>query len=225
MAGKTGLNIIKDGLILELDAANNKSYVSGSLTWIDISKTQTSGSLVNGPIFNSGSLGNIIFDGTNDYADVALPSGLTTLTIEAFIKWNSSNGGMFLGFDLYDIWTSGGTLGYNSGASNVVGINAATVTSLGLIGNWKHYVFTMNSSGLLSTNKMHINGVQQSISAVVGGDGNNANFGTTLRLCSWTTTNGFFGNVTYGYVRGYNRALTNTEIFQNYNTVKTRFNL
>ena len=220
-----GLNIVTNGLMLDLDAANTKSYISGSLTWIDISKTQTSGSLVNGPAFNSGNLGNITFDGTNDYADIALPSGLTTLTVEAFIKWNSSNGGMFLGFTAYDIWTSGGTLGYNNAASNVVGISAVTVTSLGLIGNWNHYVFTMNSSGLLSANKIHINGVQQSISAVVGGDGNASSFGTTLRLANWLSAGNFYGSLTYGYIRGYNRTLTDTEILQNYNTTRTRFGL
>ena len=219
-----GLSIVTNGLVFYLDAGNTKSFVSGSTLWNDISRTQTSGSLFNGPVYNSSNNGNIIFDGTNDYADIKLPSGLTTLTVEAFIKWNTSNGGMFLGFSTYDVWTNGGSLGYNNGASNVIGISAATVTSLGLIGNWSHYVFTINSSGLLSTNKIHINGVQQTLSAQYGSDGSIPGIGTTIRLCSWLNT-GFYGNLTYGYVKGYNRALTDLEILQSYNTSRSRFGL
>ena len=220
-----GPNILKDNLIIYLDPGSNNSFFEKTSTTIkDISGNSNSGSLVNGPTYDSTNGGNLIFDGSNDYADIVLPSGLTTLTVEAFIKWNSLNGGMFLGFNTYDIWTNGGTLGYNNGASNVVGINAATVTSLGLVGSWKHYVFTMNSSGLLSANKMHINGTQQSISAVVGADGNIPGLGTTMRLCNWLS-GGFAGSLTYGYVRGYSRALTDAEILKNYNASKTRFGL
>jgi hypothetical protein len=224
MAFNYSPKIITDGLILALDAANLRSYPGSGTTWTDLSRGGNNGTLTNGPTFNADKGGNIIFDGTNDYADITLPSGLTTLTIEAFIKWNSFNGGMFLGFNTYDIWTQSNTLGYNNGASNVIGIDAATVTSLGLLGNWKHYVFTMNSSGLLSTNKIHINGVQQSISAVVASDGSIPGIGTTLRLAGWLN-GGYNGAVTYGYARGYNRGLTDTEIRQNYNATKTRFGL
>ena len=33
-----GPNVVMDGLVLWLDAANTKSYVSGSTTWNDISR-------------------------------------------------------------------------------------------------------------------------------------------------------------------------------------------
>jgi hypothetical protein len=36
MAGTVAPNIVTDGLVLYLDAANTKSYVSGSTTWVDI---------------------------------------------------------------------------------------------------------------------------------------------------------------------------------------------
>ena len=124
----------------------------------------------------------------------------------------------------YDIWTQGNTLGYNNGASNVIGINAATVTSLGLLGNWKHYAFVMNSSGLLSTNKIYINSVSQTLTAVVGGDGNIPGLATTLRLSSWLN-GGFYGNVSYANCKVYNRALTALEVQQNYNAQKSRFGI
>ena len=62
-----GPGIITDGLVLYVDAANSYSYVSGSTVWNDLSRTTTSGSLINGPTFNTRSGGNIVFDGINDY--------------------------------------------------------------------------------------------------------------------------------------------------------------
>ena len=54
--------IVTDGLVLCLDAANTKSYVSGSTTWNDISRSGFSGTLINGPTFNGNNGGSIVFD-------------------------------------------------------------------------------------------------------------------------------------------------------------------
>ena len=64
-----GPNVVDSGLVLELDAANTKSYVNGSTNWFNLTPPPTSGSLVNGPTFNTGSGGNIVFDGIDDYVD------------------------------------------------------------------------------------------------------------------------------------------------------------
>jgi len=226
MATYGGSNVVTDGLVLALDAANTKSYPGSGTIWRDMSGNGNNGTLTNGPTFNSANGGSIVFDGVDDYANIPIPLAISysTVTIEGFIKWNSFNGGMFLGFTTYDVWTSGNTLGYNNGLSNVIGINAATVTSLGLLGNYKQYTFIMNSSGLLSTNKIYINGALQSISAVVGADGNIPGLATNLRLASWNN-DGFYGNIQYGNLNIYNRALSDQEILQNYNAQKSRFGL
>ena len=215
--------IVTSGLVLALNAADRNSYLGSGTTWTDVSGNGNNGILTNGPTFSNNS---IVFDGVDDYADIPIPlaTSYSTVTIEGFIKWNSFNGGMFLGFTTYDVWTANNTLGYNNGASNVVGINAATVTSLELLGNYKHYTFVMNSSGLLSTNKIYINGTSQSISAVVSADGNIPGLATNLRLASWNN-GAYHGNVQYGNVNVYNRALSDQEILQNYNAQKSRFNL
>ena len=68
MATIGGSNIVTNGLVLALDAANRRSYISGSFVWNDISGNRNSGSLINGPTFDSANGGSIVFDGTNDYA-------------------------------------------------------------------------------------------------------------------------------------------------------------
>jgi hypothetical protein len=62
----TGPHIVTDGLVLSLDAANIKSYTSGSTTWFDRSGFGTNGTLTNGPTFSSANGGIIVFDGVND---------------------------------------------------------------------------------------------------------------------------------------------------------------
>jgi hypothetical protein len=215
-----------NGLVLALDAANPKSYPGSGTTWTDLIGRGNTGTLTNGPTYSSANGGSIVFDGVDDYADIPIPlaASYSTVTIEGFIKWISFNSGMFLGFTTYDIWTSGNTLGYNNGASNVIGIDASTVTSLGLLGNYKHYAFVMNSSGLLSTNKIYINGISQSISAVVNGDGYIPGLSTNLRLASWNN-GGYCGNVQYGSLKVYNRALTADEVSQNFNATRGRYGI
>lgn len=216
-------SIVRNGLVLHLDAANRKSYPGTGTMWNDLSGLGNNATLVNGASYSNN---GIIFDGIDDYAAVPIPlaSSYSTVTISGLIKWNTFNEGMFLGFTTYDVWTKNNCLGYNNGASNVVGINAATVTSLGLLGNFKYYTFVMNSSGLLSNNKIYINGIAQSMSAVVAGDGNAPGLATNLRLASWNN-GGYTANVTYENVKIYNRELTAREIMQNFNALRGRYGI
>lgn len=218
--------IVQKGLVLNLDAGNVNSYSGTGTIWYDLSGNNNYGTLINGPTYNSENKGGVVFDGVNDYADMDISEAIVsnTITISGFIKWNAGTGGMFLGMTTYCVWTQSGTLGYNNGASNVIGISAATVSNLKLIGYWHHYTFVMNKSGLLSTNKIYIDGIQYSISPVVASDGNIPGFNNNLRLCSWNAS-GFYGNMTYGYITVYKRELSLSEIQQNYNAAKGRFGL
>ena len=218
--------IVTSGLTLCLDAGFISSYQGSGTTWYDIAYSGFNGTLTNGPTYNSSNGGTIVFDGTNDYCDISTSQMTSSLiTITGFIKWVAGTGGMFFGFTTYDVWTQSGNLGYNIGASDVYGISSATVTSLGLIGNWAHYTFVMTSTGSIPTNnKIYINGNLQTLAQRLGTTTNSPGFGSNLRLCSWNA-GGFYGNLQYGSLQVYNRALTQTEITQNYNAQKSRYGL
>ena len=64
-AGWRGPNIVRDGLVLYLDAGSGTSYslYTGGVTWRDISGNNNNGTLTNGPTLNSSNGGNIVFDG------------------------------------------------------------------------------------------------------------------------------------------------------------------
>ena len=81
-----GPNIVTDGLVLVLDAANPTSYISGSTTWRDLSGNNNSGSLVNGPTFNSVNGGSIVFDGSNDYVEISPVNASSQFTLNLWIK-------------------------------------------------------------------------------------------------------------------------------------------
>jgi hypothetical protein len=63
-----GPQIVRDGLVLYLDAANTKSYHGSGTTWSDLCGNGNDGTLINEPTFDSGNLGSIQFDGADDNA-------------------------------------------------------------------------------------------------------------------------------------------------------------
>jgi hypothetical protein len=60
--------IVMDGLVLYLDAGITQSYPGSGTSWTDVNGLgpKNNGTLINGPTFNSGNGGSIVFDGTND---------------------------------------------------------------------------------------------------------------------------------------------------------------
>ena len=167
-------------------------------------------------------------------------SGATSCTIEGVIKIQALTGGMVLGFDHYDIYTGPNSsgFGYNTGNSDNYGITSTQFTSLGLPGNYAHYVFVFNTfpsgTGTYANNQIWINGVQQTLSQVSGlvatsGRGFNNGSGGYLpgsqfptnysfTINTWPNTYGSYTmNNGFGGLRMYNRTLTPAEIVQNYN--------
>ena len=60
-----GPSIITDGLVFAVDAANPSSYPGSGTIWKDQTVNQNNGTLTNGPTFDSGNGGSIVFDGSN----------------------------------------------------------------------------------------------------------------------------------------------------------------
>mgnify|MGYP003705723913 CR=1 FL=1 len=75
MAGKSGPDIIENGLLLYYDVANKKSYPGSGTSWYDLSGNENTITLTNGPTYNAANLGSILFDGTNDYVESSNFSG------------------------------------------------------------------------------------------------------------------------------------------------------
>jgi hypothetical protein len=91
---------VKAGLILDLDAGNTSSYSGSGTTWTDLSGSGYNATLYNGPTFNSGNGGSIVFDGSNDYAQTSnLTSVVSEKTLAAWCQLGSTtqSGGGLIG--------------------------------------------------------------------------------------------------------------------------------
>lgn len=228
--------IVRDGLVLYLDAANAKSYTSGSTRWTDISTGLNNGTLVNGPTFNSSNYGNIVFDGSNDYVTFSTNpnlyfTGTSPYTLSVFANIvtstpsppafiNRENSSLVSPRNGYNFWFYSNITQVAIASERWTGDGIQKVTYILLnnsecINVWNQYTVTYENSTL----KFYLNGeFKHSASA----PGNITNTSTPLEIGKLNT---YYGNFKLSNAMIYNKALSPEEIAQNYNTLKTRFGL
>ena len=85
-----GPDIVENGLVLHLDAADSNSYTGSGTLWTDLSGNGNNGTLTNGPTYSSNNKGCFILDGTDDRVDCGTNfstylTGTNSFTIECFI--------------------------------------------------------------------------------------------------------------------------------------------
>lgn len=224
--------IITNGLVLNLDAGNPLSYPGTGIIWNDLSGNGNNGTLVNGPAFNSVNGGSIVFDGVNDFVSLgnfalsSLPKG----SISAWVKLASGglpfqmiagkrSLGSVNGFDyMVDLSSTGTNIrGIVSNRSN---INIITGTTTLLYNVWYFIVFTWSGSFLNVFLNGNINATQQIQNVSVS---SSSTLPFDIAIARDTTPRYYKGNI--GEVDLYNRALSASEILQNYNATKSRFGL
>jgi hypothetical protein len=69
-------NIVSDGLVLYLDAANTRSYAGTGVTAFSISSIGSTAALINGPTYRTANGGSFVLDGTNDYINAPVDTSL-----------------------------------------------------------------------------------------------------------------------------------------------------
>jgi hypothetical protein len=213
--------IVTSGLVLALDAADRNSYPGSGTTWTDMSGNGYNGTLVNGPTFSNNS---IVFDGTNDYLNIPnIPlTNYTTITIEMFISSSFPNESMLWSIDGGsgpDWYTKDNTMGYNSYGGDVYGFSASVMR-----GGWRNIAMTYTKNQSVSLNVVYVNGNQVTTSQQLGSTSARS-FSTGLKICSSIGGDFYFLQAIIPVIKVYNRALSSTEVLQNYNAQKSRFNL
>jgi hypothetical protein len=231
MAFGNGPKIVTDGLVLALDAADRNSYVSGSMIWNDLSGNNNNGSLVNGPTFSTANGGSIVFDGTDDYVSVPKQTAFvnaTTFTLAAFMKRRLTNsvvicfqGAVFNNDISFELWNDNFAYFEVGNGSNSYGYIANTST------NWQYLtmVFDGTQTGNSNRLKCYINGILLGVnySGTIP-----ATTSASNSVFSIGNSQGIGGNYSDGNIANvqiYNRPLSATEVSQNYNAQKSRFNI
>ncbi len=211
-------------LAINFDAANTRSYPGSGTTIIGL-VAGIGFTLINGVGFGTTGTRYFMFDGVDDNIPFNIPNVGTTISVEMWARIKSFSNGMPFGFDRYDVWANSGRLGFNTAASDIYGLSSTQVTNLGLLNQWKHYIFEMRSDVSYSNNKIYINGQIQSLSQVAGTENaslRNFNSGNG-RISSWLFSSVFNISMDLAQFQVYNRALTDAEIFQNYHATKGRY--
>jgi hypothetical protein len=220
--------IITDGLVLCLDAGNAKSYPGSGTTWTDLSWLGNTGTLVNGPTFNSGNGGSIVFDGSNDYVNFSSRILTNAVTAISCFMWvyPESDGVVLAILGQSAIETS-----YHHSAIEV-GSSGELRMSL-----W-HGSLSNRINSALSLNTWNNVGFSYAGTTLTGYL-NGSNVGTTT--FTWTKPSDIYfgimstdstnmGTSAYGdgnvsNIQVYNRALTAAEIRQNFNAFRGRFGI
>ena len=211
-------------MVLNLDAANTASYNGSGTTWVDISGSEFDGTLINGSTYsNSGATSSISFDGVDDYVNTIFTTQLDNFTICAWFKCSgitssypriadkNYQNGFWFGKEasLANKW--------GGGVKQVSGYNMITLDD----SSWHYLVMVRNGTSLT----VYGDGIANNNTTTCGSgslDSTPMSLGGTINdgggLRDW-----FKGNI--ASVQLYNRAITTSEILQNYNATKSRFGL
>jgi len=213
-----GPNIITDGLVLYLDAANSQSYPGSGNVWYDLSSYD----------YNWTVPSDIYSDGYLHYSG-------DTSSKSASSEWLGDSECTI------DCWfypvSSGGI--YGSCCDTIFGrydfrffmINQSIYTMISFDNGGERY-YQHPYFSLSYDNWHNVVGMRRNNNFIIWIDGvemHNSSFGTGLDLynvnSSWLISTVRHSSVKFSSAKIYNKGLTDTEILQNYNTLKNRFEL
>ena len=228
--------IVRDSLIIYLDAGNTKSYPGSGTTWKDICGKNNDGTLVNSPTFDSNNLGSFDFDGSDERLNLFDPVGIySKFSIDIWHKRGAQT-------DKYLYSESNSASG-----SPIWGITSHTGSN-----NSQLRIYARNNAGTGEVN-FQPSGAEYTIyddqihNLVVVYESNNLYFyhdGSSIGSTSWSKGNysnldinsvagwrggsigagGYMNGNVYS-VKTYSRSLTAAEVKQNYDALKGRFGL
>ena len=228
MAGSTGPNIVTDGLVFSVDAANKKSYPGSGTAINDLSGDGRNGVLTNGPTFSTANLGTISFDGTNDkiILNDTLATAFTTLywTTDIWFKIND-------GYSSYDAMLGNGYpfqlylhadkikayLSSNAGGAAYF-LSGMTSTQTISVDTWYNLIFVRSNTAYYYYINGALDKTSSSNTSVMAAANQNAQIGNL-----WTTNDTYAWDGDISNVKIYNRALSAAEVLENYNAAKSRF--
>ena len=207
------LGVVQNGLVLNLDASKFYSYPKSGNTWTDLSGNTNDGTLTNGPTYSSANGGYFNFDGVDDY--VTSPFAITAGQAVTYAGWvydTETVDGTYRNF--VDSVTVRPMIWWNTSGRIEFDANDYTTSTI-YRAQWV-YVALSKPSGS-SSPSYYVNGVLV---------GTGSAYSTPAVTPTWFNRGGgqtWKGNCSI--IQAYNRALTSTEIAQNFNATRSRFGI
>lgn len=222
--------IVIDGLVLCLDAGNKKSYPGSGTTWTDLSGKGKNATLVNGPTYSNGS---IVFDGTDDIVQItSFNQNLYHLNCWLYFNSTITNSSSNTGFFNYTSPAGqpgvnfGGSTGLTSGErltifyENPSSTFYRTAITEDISSGWNCISFNWNGSSY----DIYINSLSKTTTFGTS-TGHVPLISATDLIFGYGYSNSFKFTGNIAQVSVYNRALTASEIQQNFNALRGRFGI
>jgi hypothetical protein len=247
LTASTSGQIVTNGLLLHLDAGNYASYSGNGTTWTNL-VSGNNGTLINGVGYTPSDGGALTFDGVNDYVNCSTVNTGNIFTVQAWAKisrygGNAGNYAWNRGTLVANSYNWGGNTGFfffvsaqdpNSGAAPVAGKEHFSISigqdyygassTLGSLANyvnrWVNLSVVVNGTTPI---KLFINGIEISDYIWRTNGSPSINYNAPLIIGSRLQENGDYAQGAIGSVNIYNRALSSSELIQNFNATKTRF--
>ena len=215
--------LIKDGLVLYLDASKKESYSESGTIWYDFSGKGNNGTLLNGVVYDTTDGDNLYFDGANDYINIgnkdSLKFGYGDFTANIFIKFPNyidtnkafiqKRTNTSLGYEIH----------YNANSrifgNTAFGFGGESNTLIEL--NKWYNICVLRNNGVTY---LYINGTLDRYA--------NNNIDASSEnpfVIARDHVNGRFLNSNISVVQVYNRALSEAEIEQNFNSLRQRYGI
>lgn len=224
-------NLILTGLVLRYEIADSVSYPGSGITVTDL-QGNSNATLVNGPTYSSD--GYLTFDGANDYllTSTSLAAKVTTdVTTISMWAYPMDNGVLLSEIGQATINTGwhnaqmemvAGTMKF--GMWSASGLQTITSTIPTPLNAWYNLVIVYNGVNLTAyVNAVSAGSITFSRLNPVE-NGNSLHYGIAA-TDSTSMGDGTYANMRLGQFLVYNRALTESEVLQNFNVTKGRYGL
>ncbi len=107
-------------------------------------------------------------------------------TVMFWMYWNGTNSIMPFGWNLHDLWITGGDFGFNTSNGDIYGIS-----NIGLANGWHHIAAVFTNEDVYS-NRIYIDGVQKTLSQLRSSPNNTrAVVNVNARIGGWRANTGY----------------------------------
>ena len=233
-----GENIVRDGLVLYLDAKYSYPGATGTnpdvYTWYDMSGNENHGELIGGVGYSASNGGSLSFDGVDGYISTTFNPNLDnsrTYTYEVWFK-DDSLGGFVSNTAIISNYGPNGTTPYSllhiqtdgylrfrERNTNSVGADIVPSNTAINVGVWNHIIATADSTSL----KLYINGVKDSNSGVLR-PGGSITSGQNLVIGGNHLSR--FQSAQMAVAKVYlDKSFTDAEVLQNFDATRSRYGI
>lgn len=200
--------VVTSGLVLNLDAGNSSSYPGTGTTWTDLSPSGNNGSLYNSPTYTATNGGGLVFNGSN-YVNL---TSTITLTGDFTINWweyltgsiSNNQGIIFSSTNSNDINHFGGQVRFYAPGDQ--GISPTTTSA----NTWYNWCYVRSGTTL----SLYLNGASNTSGTVSV---------STAYVSQVARGNGGGMTGTLPTIQVYSRAISPTEVTQNFTYFRSRY--